>query len=172
VKNGEFSEKIQRRPLVSHPQDFILHSPFSEKATKGCHTFLHGEAILLAPLFPHSSFSENPFSDLREDATTPYVCGCLGEYSRDLIKCFANIEGVRLITHIWIQPAAWMLEVTVPTSETKLRVNFARIFGDSEMNKRKRIMIKELMAANPGSQDSNFLTRFSQSTMVQFKACL
>jgi hypothetical protein len=43
-------------------------SPFSEKATKGCHTFLHGEAILLAPLFPHS-----PFSDLRECVTTPIV---------------------------------------------------------------------------------------------------
>jgi hypothetical protein len=49
----------------------ILHSPFSEKATKGCHTFLHGEAILFAPLFPHSPFSENPFSDLREGVTTP-----------------------------------------------------------------------------------------------------
>jgi hypothetical protein len=36
----------------------ILHPPFSKKATKGCHTFLHGEAILLAPLFPHSPFSE------------------------------------------------------------------------------------------------------------------
>jgi hypothetical protein len=51
----------------------ILHPPFSEKITKGCHTFLHGEAILLAPLFPHSPFSENPFSDLREDVTTPIV---------------------------------------------------------------------------------------------------
>jgi hypothetical protein len=59
-----------------------------------------------------------------------------------------------------------------PHLGNKLRVNFARIFGDSELNKRKRIMIKELTAANPGSQDSNFLTRFSQSTMVQFKACL
>jgi hypothetical protein len=47
----------------------ILHSP--KKATKGCHTFLRGEAILLAPLFPHSPFSENPFSDLREGVTTP-----------------------------------------------------------------------------------------------------
>jgi hypothetical protein len=52
---------------------FFLHSPFSEQATKGCHTFIHGEAILLAPLFPHSPFSENPFSDLREGVTTPIV---------------------------------------------------------------------------------------------------
>jgi hypothetical protein len=59
----------------------ILHPPFSEKATKGCHTFLHGEAILLAPLFPHSPFSENPFSDLREGVTTPIMSldfSCLG----------------------------------------------------------------------------------------------
>ena len=32
---------------------------------------MHGEAILLAPLFPHYPFSENPFSDLREGVTTP-----------------------------------------------------------------------------------------------------
>ena len=51
----------------------ILHSPFSEKATKGCHTFLHGETILLAPLYPHSPFSKNPISDLREDVTTLIV---------------------------------------------------------------------------------------------------
>jgi len=43
----------------------ILHSP---RATKGCHTFLHGEAILLAPPFPHS-----PLSILRGGVTTPSV---------------------------------------------------------------------------------------------------
>jgi hypothetical protein len=57
---------LTRKSLFS-----FLHPPFSKKATKGCHTFLHGEAILLAPSFPHSPFSENPFSDLREGVTTP-----------------------------------------------------------------------------------------------------
>ena len=78
VKNGEFSEKVSPHAYCFSPgvASFILHSPFSEKATKGCHTFLHGEAILLAPLFPHSPFSENPFSDLREGVTTPNVMNC------------------------------------------------------------------------------------------------
>ena len=76
VKNGEFSEKFSPQasyfsPAGLHSPFSTLHSPFSEKATKGCHTFLHIEAILLAPLFPHSPFSENPFSNLREGVTTP-----------------------------------------------------------------------------------------------------
>jgi hypothetical protein len=48
----------------------ILHPPFSEKTTKGCHTFLHGEAILLA-LFSSFSILREPISDLREGVTTP-----------------------------------------------------------------------------------------------------
>jgi hypothetical protein len=45
----------------------ILHSPFST-GHKGVSHFLHGEAILLAPLFPHSSFSI-----LRGGVTTPNI---------------------------------------------------------------------------------------------------
>jgi hypothetical protein len=39
----------------------ILHSP---RATIGVSHFLHGEAILLAPLFPHSPFSEELWQPL------------------------------------------------------------------------------------------------------------
>jgi hypothetical protein len=90
VKNGEFSEKISPQASCFSPGEarnsawfFTAGFPFltregnsawfSEKATKGCHTFLYGEAILLAPLFPHSPVSENPFSDLREGVTTPSI---------------------------------------------------------------------------------------------------
>jgi hypothetical protein len=64
MAKGPFSKKISPQASCFLPAG--LHSPFSEKATKGCHTFLCGEAILLAPLFPHS-----PFSDFREGVTTP-----------------------------------------------------------------------------------------------------
>jgi hypothetical protein len=73
MKNGPFSEKFSPHASYFSPVGLHSPSPFSEKATKGCHTFLHGEAILLAPLFPHSPFSENSFSDLREGVTTPYI---------------------------------------------------------------------------------------------------
>ena len=36
---------------------FILRE---DTLTKGCHTLLHGETIVSAPLFPHSPFSEKP----------------------------------------------------------------------------------------------------------------
>jgi hypothetical protein len=76
MAEGPFSEKVSLQASCLSPgvaSFSILHSPFSEKATKGCYTFLHGEAILLAPLFPHFPFSENPFSDLREGVTTPTI---------------------------------------------------------------------------------------------------
>ena len=75
--------RFHRMPLVSHPGSLLspqahrawsagIHS-YHMRATKGCHTFLHGEVVLLAPLFSHSPFSENPFSILREGLTTPSV---------------------------------------------------------------------------------------------------
>ena len=69
VKNEEFSEKVSPQSSCFSPgvTSFTASvSPFSEKATKGCHTFLHGEAIMLAPLFSHS-----PFSILREPILQP-----------------------------------------------------------------------------------------------------
>ena len=58
----------------------ILHSP---RATKGCHNFLHGETILLAPLCPHS-----PFSVLREGVTTPN----LKKVMHQKLSCFIPRE--------------------------------------------------------------------------------
>jgi hypothetical protein len=56
-------------PPVSHPgRGTLLDSPRRppRRPQRGVTPFVHGEAILLAPLFPHS-----PFSDLREGVTTP-----------------------------------------------------------------------------------------------------
>jgi hypothetical protein len=72
-------------------------SPFSEKATKGCHTFLHGEAILLAPLIPHSPFSENPFSDLREGVTTPILHILLSPFSEKATKVSHFLHGEAIL---------------------------------------------------------------------------
>jgi hypothetical protein len=52
----------------SHSPLAVLHSP---QATKGCHTFIHGEAILLAHFFPQTPFSILPFFILRGGVTTP-----------------------------------------------------------------------------------------------------
>ena len=102
VKNGECSEKVSPQASCFSPRvasftwrltvlesehvnrAYVLttcgqqngnsHSPFSSsRATKGCHTFLHGKAILLAPLFPHPPFFREPFSILWEGVTTPLV---------------------------------------------------------------------------------------------------
>ena len=85
VKNEEFSQRVSpQASCFSHGVvSFTTRgepcwicggdSPFCEKATKGCHAFLLGEAIMLAPHFPHSPFSEIRFSDLRKGVTTPIV---------------------------------------------------------------------------------------------------
>jgi hypothetical protein len=68
--------KLSRyRVIYQQKVIYILHSP---RTRKGCHTFLLQEAILLTPFFPHSPFSENPFSDLEEGVTTPNMAGMTG----------------------------------------------------------------------------------------------
>ena len=86
-----------RRYWVVSEQKGSLHSPFSDiyspRTTKGCHTSLHGEAILLAHLFPHS-----PFSDLREGVTTP-----IGQRHQTL-DLHPNFTCRRALVHI---PLVW-----------------------------------------------------------------
>jgi hypothetical protein len=65
------------------------HSPFST-SHKGVSHFLHGEAIILAPLFPHSPFSILPFSILRGGVTTPNE---KPGRSQHVIRC-ANLEAL------------------------------------------------------------------------------
>ncbi|KAK4582896.1 hypothetical protein RGQ29_025889 [Quercus rubra] len=96
--------------------------------------------------------------------------GPLGRNSHKLIEYFEAIPGITKIRDGY-NPAAWMLEVTAPTVESNLQVDFADIFADSSLYQRNQELIKELSTPVPGSNDLHFPTKFSQSFIVQCKAC-
>src|SRR5579875_2886377 len=103
VKNGPFSKNHSPEASCCSPAGLlfcILHSSFSENATKGCHTILHGEATLLVLSFSHSPFSENSFSILRSGVTTPNV-GCSKDLHFPLLKVII-VKNAYELNIIWI----------------------------------------------------------------------
>ncbi|XP_059428884.1 ABC transporter G family member 34-like [Corylus avellana] len=96
--------------------------------------------------------------------------GPLGHHSHKLIEYFEAVSGVPKIKHGY-NPATWMLEVTAPTVEAQLDVDFAEIFVNSPLYQRTQELIKDLSSPVPGSKDLYFPTKYSQSFPVQCKAC-
>ncbi|KAM6592902.1 hypothetical protein CsatA_000605 [Cannabis sativa] len=96
--------------------------------------------------------------------------GPLGRHSHKLIEYYEAIPGVPKIKDGY-NPATWMLEITSPLVETQLRVDFAEIFANSELNQRNQNLIKELSTPLPGTKDLYFPTKYSQPFFVQCKAC-
>ncbi|GAB4842033.1 transcription factor [Ancistrocladus abbreviatus] len=97
--------------------------------------------------------------------------GPLGHHSSHLIKYFEDIDGVPRIKDGY-NPATWMLEVTTPSQELSLEVNFAEIYKNSDLYRRNKALIQELSTQCPGSQDLHFPTQYAQPFFVQFLACL
>ncbi|KAI3912940.1 hypothetical protein MKW92_048293 [Papaver armeniacum] len=97
--------------------------------------------------------------------------GPLGRHSCHLIRYFEGIEGVSKIKKGY-NPATWMLEVTSIGQEGGLGVDFADIYGSSDLYKRNKELIKELSAAPPGTKDLYFPTMYSRSFFIQCTACL
>ncbi|XP_039026087.1 pleiotropic drug resistance protein 1-like isoform X2 [Hibiscus syriacus] len=96
--------------------------------------------------------------------------GPLGHHSKHLIDYFEGI-GVSKIKDCY-NPAAWMLEVTTTAQELALGVDFADIYGKSDLYRRNKDLIKDLSKPAPGSKELYFPTQFSQPFLTQCAACL
>ncbi|CAB4299305.1 unnamed protein product [Prunus armeniaca] len=96
--------------------------------------------------------------------------GPLGRCSQRLIEYFEAIPGITKIRDGY-NPATWMLEISSPTVETQLNVDFADIYQKSELYKKNHELIEELSTPVPGSKDLHFPTKYSQSFLTQCKAC-
>ncbi|KAI4348999.1 hypothetical protein L6164_009658 [Bauhinia variegata] len=96
--------------------------------------------------------------------------GPLGHHSHKLIEYFEAVPGVPKIKEGY-NPATWMLDVTAPSVEAQLNVDFAQIYSSSDLYQRNQELIKELSTPAPGSKDLSFPTKYSQSFFVQCKAC-
>ncbi|XP_004496191.1 pleiotropic drug resistance protein 2-like [Cicer arietinum] len=96
--------------------------------------------------------------------------GPLGQQSQKLVKYFEAIQGIPRIID-GFNPATWMLEITSPTVESQLSVDFAELYIKSELYQKNQELIKELSTPLPGTKDLNFATKHSQSFITQCKAC-
>ncbi|XP_027104789.1 pleiotropic drug resistance protein 2 [Coffea arabica] len=96
--------------------------------------------------------------------------GPLGQRSHLMIEYFESVPGVTKIRGGY-NPATWMLDISTPSVEAQLNVDFAEIYANSDVYRRNQELIKQLSTPPPGSQDLYFPTKYSQSFFNQCKAC-
>ncbi|XP_050235153.1 ABC transporter G family member 39-like [Mercurialis annua] len=96
--------------------------------------------------------------------------GPLGRHSHKLIEYFEAIPGVPKIKEGY-NPATWMLDISTTSFEAQQNVDFAEIFANSTLYQRNQELIKELSAPPSDSKDLYFPTKYSQTLLVQCKAC-
>ncbi|XP_023521239.1 pleiotropic drug resistance protein 3-like [Cucurbita pepo subsp. pepo] len=98
-------------------------------------------------------------------------CGPLGQRSRRLIEYFEHVPGVSKIRENY-NPATWMLEVTSPSAESELGLDFAQVYKNSTLYETNKELVDQLSSPPPGSSDLRFSKVFSQGFVGQLKACL
>lgn len=96
--------------------------------------------------------------------------GPLGHHSHKLVEYFEAVPGVTKIKDGY-NPATWMLEVSAPSVEAELDLDFAELYANSSLYQRNQELIKEISAPAPGSKDLYFPTKYSQSFLSQCRAC-
>ncbi|EFJ05502.1 hypothetical protein SELMODRAFT_137082 [Selaginella moellendorffii] len=97
--------------------------------------------------------------------------GPLGKRSHKLIEYFEAVPGVTRYRD-GTNPAAWMLEVTSPSTEHSLNTDFAQLYLNSPLFQRNIALVKELSSPAPGASDLYFPTKYSQPFLTQFRSCL
>ncbi|KAG0455315.1 hypothetical protein HPP92_024607 [Vanilla planifolia] len=97
--------------------------------------------------------------------------GPLGRNSCHLIKYFEAIQGITKLRD-GHNPATWMLEVTTPSQEEILGINFNDVYKKSELYQRTKALISELSKPAHGSSDLYFPTKYCQPFLTQCVACL
>ncbi|CAK9322840.1 unnamed protein product, partial [Citrullus colocynthis] len=96
--------------------------------------------------------------------------GPLGQRSRKVIEYFEHVPGVSKMRENY-NPATWMLEVTSPSTEDELGIDFAQVYNNSALHENNKDLVKQLSSPPPGSRDLHFSNVFSQSFVGQLKAC-
>ncbi|KAL3696050.1 hypothetical protein R1sor_010126 [Riccia sorocarpa] len=97
--------------------------------------------------------------------------GPLGTNSGLLIQYFQSINGVPEI-HDGYNPATWMLEITSTANEENLRLDFAKIYAESELYRNNDALILECNRVTRDAKDLDFPTQYSRNVYTQVMACL
>ncbi|CAM6083756.1 unnamed protein product [Calypogeia fissa] len=97
--------------------------------------------------------------------------GPLGRHSHKLIEYFEAVPGVPKIKDGY-NPATWMLEISSPSVEHRLAVDFAEIYAKSPLFKRIKALVDSLKTPPEGAKDLWFPTQYAQPFFRQVTSCL
>ncbi|KAJ7974462.1 Pleiotropic drug resistance ABC transporter [Quillaja saponaria] len=97
--------------------------------------------------------------------------GELGQNSSKLIEYFEAIPGVPKIKENY-NPATWMLEVTSPSAEAQLGLDFSHLYRESYLSRKTKELVQELKSPIQCSKELQFSTCYPQNGWEQLKACL
>ncbi|CAM0879784.1 unnamed protein product [Alopecurus aequalis] len=98
--------------------------------------------------------------------------GSLGPLCSIMVKYFEAIPGVPRIKE-GQNPAAWVLDISSPTTEHEIGVDYAEIYRSSPLYRENMVLIdNELLKPAPNTEDLHFPPRYWQNFRVQCMACL
>ncbi|KAI6672615.1 hypothetical protein NL676_000521 [Syzygium grande] len=82
-----------------------------------------------------------------------------------------SIPGVPKIKDNY-NPATWMLEITSPSLESQLGIDYAIIYKESDQGRTNQELVRELSLPVAGTKEMCFPDCFPQNRWEQFKTCL
>ncbi|XP_071737932.1 ABC transporter G family member 31-like [Rutidosis leptorrhynchoides] len=97
--------------------------------------------------------------------------GKVGERSNILINYFERINGISPMPSEY-NPANWMLEMTTPAVEERIGQDFAVIYKNSTQFRDIEALIQQTSTPQPGDEPLRFSSKYSQTSLSQFKLCL
>ncbi|KAK9788281.1 hypothetical protein WJX73_004447 [Symbiochloris irregularis] len=106
---------------------------------------------------------------LKRGGQTIYA-GHLGKESTHLISYFEGVDGVQPIPE-GLNPATWMLEVTMPGNEERLGVDFAQIYAGSSLSSETAKIIAQHEQPSPDVPALSFDTVYARSWWEQYLIC-
>ncbi|DBB05992.1 hypothetical protein WJX82_004698 [Trebouxia sp. C0006] len=107
---------------------------------------------------------------LKRGGQTIYA-GHLGDRSSDLIAYYEAVPGVQRAPE-GLNPATWMLEVTMPGNEQRLGVDFSEVYQQSNLYRQMEEIIQEGSQPDTGVTPLKFDTVYARSLLQQYRICL
>ncbi|XP_078447155.1 pleiotropic drug resistance protein 2-like isoform X2 [Wolffia australiana] len=96
--------------------------------------------------------------------------GPLGKNSQNLINYFEAIPGISKLKE-GQNPATWILQITTPSIEAQLNIDFSDIYDKSALYQINQSIIEELSTPPPSSEDLYFCDKHARTFAIQFTAC-